>query len=162
RATGEGHISSITFRSGVIDDQNQIRLDPPTRFVTQPETVPNSRYEKTLFVRKLVELNLANGFADGVFALLGESFTLPELEQALEQVRRQNRPRHREFDPVAQGIIALAKSNYEIEYTPEQNISERIIFPSSPTEVNGIEDARFVRFEDDNAQVHYYATYSAF
>ena len=39
RATGEGHISSITFRSGVVDAQNQIHIDEPTRFVTAPELV---------------------------------------------------------------------------------------------------------------------------
>src|SRR5206468_5769407 len=43
RATGEGHISSITFRSGVIDAENQIRMDEPTRFVAAPELVPNAR-----------------------------------------------------------------------------------------------------------------------
>src|SRR3989337_2798600 len=37
RATGEGHVSSITFRSGVIDAKNEIRIDAPTRFVSSPE-----------------------------------------------------------------------------------------------------------------------------
>src|ERR1051326_942800 len=49
RATGEGHISSITFRSGVIDAEDRIRMDEPTRFVAAPDLVPNSLYEKTLF-----------------------------------------------------------------------------------------------------------------
>ena len=49
RATGEGHISSITFRGGVIDGQNQVHIDDPTRFVTAPELVPNTLYEKRLF-----------------------------------------------------------------------------------------------------------------
>src|SRR5690606_25397747 len=42
RATGEGHISSITFRSGTIDHANQIRMEAPTRFVTAPDLVPNA------------------------------------------------------------------------------------------------------------------------
>src|SRR5262249_18823143 len=49
RATGEGHISSITFRSGVIDIENRIHMDDPTRFVSAPDLVPNALYEKTLF-----------------------------------------------------------------------------------------------------------------
>ena len=49
RATGEGHISSITFRGGVIDAQNQIHIDEPTRFVTAPELVPNTLFDKQLF-----------------------------------------------------------------------------------------------------------------
>src|SRR5438270_7549301 len=58
RATGEGHISSITFRSGVIDAENRIHMDEPTRFVAAPELVPNALYEKPLFYRKLVELGI--------------------------------------------------------------------------------------------------------
>src|SRR5438477_4123770 len=58
RATGEGHISSITFRSGVIDAENRIRIDQPTRFVAAPDVVPNALYEKTLFYRKLTELGI--------------------------------------------------------------------------------------------------------
>jgi hypothetical protein len=61
RATGEGHISSITFRSGVIDVENQIRMDEPTRFVAAPDLVPNALYEKTLFYRKLTELGINRG-----------------------------------------------------------------------------------------------------
>ena len=63
RATGEGHISSITFRSGVIDAENRIRMDEPTRFVTAPDLVPNALYDKPLFHRKLTELGI-NGPLD--------------------------------------------------------------------------------------------------
>jgi predicted GH43/DUF377 family glycosyl hydrolase len=59
-------------------------------------------------------------------------------------------------------MLMLAKSNYEIRFDAEQNISERIIFPSSPSETNGIEDARFVRFTHEDGRVCYYATYTAF
>ncbi|MEJ2560750.1 MAG: glycosidase, partial [Anaerolineae bacterium] len=76
RATGEGHISSITFRSGVIDADDNIVLHEPTPFVTAPEIVPNPIYEKPLFEKKLFELGLANDFTDRIMAGLGESFTL--------------------------------------------------------------------------------------
>ena len=59
-------------------------------------------------------------------------------------------------------MLTLAKANYEIGYSPEQHISERVVFPSSPTEANGIEDARFVQFHDDDGSIRYYATYTAF
>ena len=62
RATGEGHISSITFRSGTVDAENNIKVDNPTRFVTTPRVVPNPQYDKPLFLRKLIELGLSNGF----------------------------------------------------------------------------------------------------
>src|SRR5207248_9617551 len=53
RATGEGHISSITFRSGVSDAGSRIRMDEPTRFVQAPGVVPNALSEKNVFHRKL-------------------------------------------------------------------------------------------------------------
>jgi predicted GH43/DUF377 family glycosyl hydrolase len=59
-------------------------------------------------------------------------------------------------------MLVLAEANYEIRFGPELNVSERIIFPSSPTETNGIEDARFVRFTHDDGRVCYYATYTAY
>ena len=59
-------------------------------------------------------------------------------------------------------MMTLARSNYEVRFSPEQPISERIIFPYSPNEVNGIEDARFVRFEEDDGRIHYFATYTAY
>src|SRR5262245_9300109 len=58
RATGEGHLSSISFRSGVVNSQNGIHIDEPSRFVTAPDAVPNAGYEKALFQRKLLELGL--------------------------------------------------------------------------------------------------------
>ena len=63
---------------------------------------------------------------------------------------------------LVQEIIALAKSNYEITYLPEHSLSERLIFPFGPTETNGIEDARFVEFQQENGAPLYYATYTAY
>jgi predicted GH43/DUF377 family glycosyl hydrolase len=162
RAVGEGHISSITFRSGVIDASHTIHLDKPTRFVTAPEPVPNATYDKALFRRKLIELGVGDGFVENVFSQLSDEFTLGELYQAIAAVRREHRHRLTEFETVASGIIALAKSNYEITFSPDQTLSERAIFPYSPTEMNGIEDARFVCFHDDDGNACYYATYTAF
>jgi len=162
RATGEGHISSITFRSGTIDANNRIRMDEPTRFVTAPEQVPNTLYEKSLFFRKLLELGVDGPFVGKVLATLNDQFTLEELRRAISQAMQQSRPRHHENEPAVQGMLTLAMANYEISYSPEQHISERVVFPSSPTEANGIEDARFVQFHEDDGSVRYYATYTAF
>ena len=56
----------------------------------------------------------------------------------------------------------LARSNYEVQFQPEQRLSERIIFPATPSQSNGIEDARFVRFENGDESPIYYATFTAF
>jgi predicted GH43/DUF377 family glycosyl hydrolase len=162
RATGEGHISSITFRSGTIDAEKRIRMDDPTRFVTAPEPVPNTLYDKNLFLRKLGELGVDGPFPAKVLGTLNDQFTLEELQRAISHGMNQSRPRHRENEPAVQGMLTLAKSNYEIGYPPEHHISERVVFPASPTEANGIEDARFVQFHEDDGSIRYYATYTAF
>jgi len=162
RATGEGHVSSITFRSGTIDGQCGITLDPTPRFVTTPEMETNTLYEKTLFQRKLVELGFANGFVEQVMALVDDEFSFDQLRNAVSVVRRQQRLRASEFETVANAILALGRSNYEFTFSPEQSLAERAIFPHSPSQTNGIEDARFVRFQDDDGSVRYYATHTAF
>src|SRR5712671_1066808 len=62
RATGEGHISSITFRTGIIHSDHRIEVLPSTGFLTEPRQIPNPLYEKALFGRKLVELGLTSAF----------------------------------------------------------------------------------------------------
>lgn len=162
RATGEGHLSSICFRSGLVDASGEITLDKPSRYVAAPQVVPNSQYDKALFQRKLGELGIGNGFLERVLRPLGETFTIAELEASITAVLRQHPFERREWNPLAQAMLALAKANYEIQYDPEVDLSERIVFPYSPTESNGIEDARFVEFTDDDGLKCYYATYTAF
>ena len=124
--------------------------------------IPNSQYDKGLFQRKLVELGVGDGYVEHVLSLLDDVFTLDELQTSVATARRQFRSRLFEFDTVAKSIVALAKSNYEFEFSPDQDLSERAIFPYSPTETNGIEDARFVQFQEDDGRTYYYATYSAY
>jgi predicted GH43/DUF377 family glycosyl hydrolase len=162
RAVGEGHISSVGFRCGTIDAGGVIALAKPTGFVTAPHVVATSLYEKSLFQKKLAELGVCDAFVDLVLETIGDHFTLGDLEAALATTGRQHRGRRREWEPVASAILALARANYEIECDPGSDISERVIFPYSPAETNGIEDARFVRFVDDDGSVHYFATYTAF
>src|SRR6059058_3884477 len=99
RATGEGHISSITFRSGTIDAENRIRMDQPTRFVAAPDLVPNALYDKAMFHRKLTELGINGPLTDQVMAALGDQFTLADLDRTLRTVLKSNRTRQREFEP---------------------------------------------------------------
>src|SRR5208282_2642839 len=70
--------------------------------------------------------------------------------------------RNTEFDRTASRLLNLAKSNYEVIYSPELPLTERVIFPASPNESNGIEDARFVRFVENDGNVTYIATYTAY
>src|SRR5438270_1193962 len=159
RATGEGHISSITFRTGIIHADHRIEVLPPTGFLTEPRQIPNPRYEKALFERKLLELGLANEFTRRTMDKFGESFALEELRVGLEVEMNQS--------PVSdqnaiRGMLALAQSNYEVQFQPQQQLSERVLFPATPSQRNGIEDARFVCFQKDDGSYVYYATFTAF
>ncbi len=162
RAVGEGHISSIVFRSGTITKDLTISVDEPVRFVTTPNFVPDSRYENGLFRRKLIELGLGTPFIYDVLSSLEHEFTLEQLENRLNVSLRENRSRLAELAPLVDQVVTLAKSNYEIQYTPDHELSERVVFPFSPTETNGIEDARFVHFQEEDGRSTYYATYSAY
>ena len=163
RATGEGHISSITFRTGIIHADNRIEVLTPTGFLTEPRQIPNPLYEKALFARKLIELGLTREFTRRVMNKLGNSFALEELRARLqaEQFRLPDGMAQEDQDE-AQGIWMLARSNYEVQFQPEQELSERILFPATPSQRNGIEDARFVCFQNDDGTRVYYATFTAF
>jgi len=96
RATGEGHISSLVFRGGTIDNNNKIELDPVSKYAEMPK------------------------------------------------------------------ITIISEGLYEAKFNPEDDLSERTLFPQLSTESNGIEDARFVKFIDEDGGGIYYATYTAY
>jgi len=162
RATGEGHISSITFRSGEIDSDNHIVVTIPTRYVSTSEKIQNPIYVKEIFERKLGELDLLNDFSTTIMAGLEEHFSIEDLKKCIENFFRTYKNKITEFESSANGVLSLALSNYEIYYENEERLSERIIFPHSPSESNGIEDARFVDFVDEDNKHIYYATYTAY
>jgi predicted GH43/DUF377 family glycosyl hydrolase len=165
RAVGEGHVSSITFRTGIIYPNHRIKVSTPTGFLTEPRQIPNPIYEKALFARTLFELGLTSGFTREIMNRLGESFSLQELRAGInvevDQARQSGGMLHEDQND-ARGIWMLALSNYEVQFQPEQQLCERIIFPATPSQRNGIEDARFVRFQDDDGSYTYYATFTAF
>ena len=159
RATGEGHISSITFREGAVSGQQRIRLKPPVPFVTEPGRVPSALYEKPLFARKLQESGLHDDFCRRALDQLNETFTLEDLRRVLMAAeRRHTGP----SGSAARGILLLAESNFEVRFDPQSQVSQRVLFPSVPSQSNGIEDARFVRFQDSDGSFTYYATYTAY
>jgi len=162
RATGEGHISSITFRTGMVDGRGKIQVDTPSRYVTAPQHIPPSSYHKGLFWHKLEELGIVDTIAETILKNLHDNFTADELSLEIGYLRRYAHHRNTEFDRTAGRLLNLARSNYEVIYAPEQPLSERIIFPHAPNESNGIEDARFVRFVEDDGSVNYVATYTAY
>ncbi|HET6372494.1 MAG TPA: glycoside hydrolase family 130 protein [Candidatus Polarisedimenticolia bacterium] len=162
RATGEGHISSITFRTGCLDAEGNITINAPTRFSLEPAPRPNASYEKSLFGRKLQELDLVGDFSRQLLSGLGEFFTLEELRAGVALAITKLKERDQETTSAARKVLMLAQSNYEVQFGPDSRLSERVLFPVTPSQSNGIEDARFVLFQDDDGARNYYATYTAY
>ncbi len=162
RATGEGHLSSIVFRSGVLDSKNTVLLDPISEYVVTPEVHLDPVYDLNLFRLKLHEMGADNDVVRHLLTQLLDTFSYHGLKRNIEAlqatplfpVERQNK--------TFEIIYWLANSNYEVYFEPKHVISERVIFPTSKIESRGIEDARFVQFYNDDGQVTYYATYTAY
>lgn len=162
RATGEGHISSIEFRSGVMDADGVVAVDEASRFVTAPGVEENPMYRKAIFQHKLLEMGFENDWSWQVINALRDDFTRVELEEAMRRAREGSGRLPREIQRTRECIRWLAKSNYQVTFAPATTLSQRIIFPVSPNETNGIEDARFVRFREEDGSMIYYATYTAY
>jgi len=163
RATGEGHISSIVFRTGVLDAELNLTLQPAGKMLEEAEHIRRHVYDKASFKSKLDEMKDFQGIIPSGIILdkLGDKFTYGELRKCIEEDKKTlHLAAYKEV--FFNQIMWLASSHYELEFSLDTNISERVIFPISVSEKNGIEDARFVKFRDDNGETMYYATYTAY
>jgi predicted GH43/DUF377 family glycosyl hydrolase len=158
RAVGEGHLSSIEFRTGTIGHSG-IRLDPPGRFPDTGHALPVP-HDRDLFRAKLADLVPEDDNARFLWDLLPSRFTAAELNMALAELRKQRLTRG-DSAALAERVRHLAASSYAVEFDEHSALSERVLWPVGPAESHGMEDARFVRFTD-GGDVTYYATYTAF
>ncbi|WP_235941837.1 glycoside hydrolase family 130 protein [Cyclobacterium roseum] len=160
RATGEGHISSIVFRSGIIKADRTFLINPVSEFVDTPRIRHDQSYDRHLFELKLKSMNAWNETSVRVFENLADTFSINELKSQIAVVQMDT---EEPFETEAiKNINWLADSNYFIKFDKNHDISEHVIFPISENESRGIEDARFVTFFDENGSVTYYATYTAY
>jgi len=160
RAVGEGHLSSIEFRSGVLGANGEIGIDDAgTHLVAGRRTLP-ALFDRAHFAAKLQELGAINALSSGLLDRLAPKFTPEELEASLS-IRESVGPPAVWFE-TAQIIRVLASSNYVTTFPADSNLAERVIFPAGPNETRGMEDARFVLFTDSDGSTKYYATYTAY
>ncbi len=199
RATGEGHISSIVFRTGILDKNNDLSIEPVGKMLAEADVIKRNFYDKKTFQEKLVEMNEKENIispvvldkrneipdqvdvippanidhpteiqesennisSDFIMEKLGDNFTYGELMKNLSIAIKKPDISADQIKILNQ-LMWLASSHYEINFSIDSAISERVIFPVSATEQKGIEDARFVKFTDDNGEITYYATYTAY
>ncbi len=161
RATGEGHISSVEFRSGIIDKNHDIYFDPVSQYVEMPEIRTDPVYNRLHFQQKLEEIGAHTRILDRLLESLGESFTFDQLQTQIKLLQSTKFRIKDKMDAINTALW-LARSNYEVIFRSDHQISERVIFPVTENESRGIEDARFVRFVNDDGSVKYYATFTAY
>ena len=161
RATGEGHLSSIVFREGIIHADHKITMGPPSRYSHRVRISPDNQYEKHLFRQKLRDIAVDEAAVNTVMNLLPDFFTISELERAVAKAA-ETAPEKLVYDQARDSMLLLARSNYQLELSKDAEAAEVVIFPQSSNERYGIEDLRMVNFVDDDGSVTYFGTYIAF
>ncbi|CAN5653276.1 glycoside hydrolase family 130 protein [soil metagenome] len=160
RAVGEGHLSCIEFRTGLVGPGGVVTLEPASPYATTGE-ITNGRYDRAMFRAKLDELGGDPVLTRQLLHPLDKIFGDHDLDQALANLAATGPSPAARFT-TEKLARSLAASNYVVSFDEDLPLSERVIFPRSPNESEGMEDARFVRFEDDDGDMTYYATYTAF
>jgi predicted GH43/DUF377 family glycosyl hydrolase len=157
RSVGEGHLSSIELRTGVLNAAGDVTIDPVTSYAsTGRRRTP--LYEKRHFLAQLAEMGADKTAVSKMINPLPDGFTYDQLVASIEGHRRR---RSHDSAEAIRLIHWLASSNYVVSFDRDSKVDERVLFPSGPNESHGMEDARFVRFDDDGS-VMYCATYPAF
>ena len=160
RGIGEGHHSSLGFRTGVVDASGVVTVDDPAPFVS------TGRLESTLLDAAVfrAELSRQEGLGDAaeyIFDGLGDLFTRSDLDEQLDRLHVHLRTRGH-AEQTIRAVRSIAERSYSIQFPPEVTLSERVLWPAMHAERAAMEDARFVRFVHDDGEITYYATYTAY
>ena len=161
RATGESHISSIVFKQGLLDEKAIIHLEPAGRFIREGLVTQQNLDNKVAFSNLLSQMELPEDIYPKILNQLHNQFSYKEIEvvlkNALLTIESPSEKKKIKYD-----ILSMVNTNYELHFPTDSLLSERVIFPVTSAEKNGIEDARFVKFTDDDGSYKYIATYTAY
>ncbi len=155
RATGEGHISSVALQSGTATADGQITLASPPPALSCGQLDPDMRLDLRTFLRLAAPMVGTDPSWSG---LLTAEFSLREILLQLDHLQT---TMDIDLSAVRQAAQAVFEENYEVAFDPTHPENSRVLFPRSRAESNGMEDVRFVRFEDDG-MTRYIGTYTAY
>jgi predicted GH43/DUF377 family glycosyl hydrolase len=133
-----------------------------SKLVDVAESIQLHKYSKAGLKQKLTDMELDDmEVIDKILAPLQDPFILKELNNSITTFINNHEVTVID-NKVVHAIKFIANAHYQISFSLDTSISERVIFPVTDSESNGIEDARFVKFTDDNGSIKYYATYTAY
>lgn len=159
RAVGEGHISSLVFRTGTLRPDGDVVIDPPSRFASTRATRFTALRSRILH-QAATDAGIDSADLQFVLGMLPDTFTPEEL------ISRLNALPHptpiEDHNIITEMLQALSTSSYEVDFDPSTDLSERVLWPTSTDERRGIEDARITRFVDERGHVIYRASYTGF
>ncbi len=159
RAVGEGHISSLVFRTGTLRPDGDILIDPPSRFASTRATRFTALRSRVLH-QAATDAGIDSADLQFVLGMLPDTFTPEDLISRLNALPH---PTPVEDHTLLTELLqSLSTSSYEVDFDPSTDLSERVLWPTSTDERRGIEDARFTRFTDERGSVLYRASYTGF
>ncbi|MCP9235479.1 glycoside hydrolase family 130 protein [Lewinella sp. JB7] len=162
RAVGEGHTSSIEFRNIVLDRENNPIAEPTNQFVGLAERIFYSQYTKEAFSKRTQERDeIDQEIFNMLIEDLPDNFNHRELYERYWKLWNQYGEDSRERDQLNH-LMTVADRYYELQFSLDTDISERVLYPMIDFEMKGMEDARFLQFVNDDGSKIYYGTYTAY
>jgi predicted GH43/DUF377 family glycosyl hydrolase len=161
RATGEGHISSVVFRRGILDKNNELKLMPVGKNIDTAEIIHKMLYDKVRFIKRMEQMQIPEKYSQSIMDGLPDRFEYQTLKKGVDNLLS-DQAISAERRMALEEVTWLADSFYDVAFHHDSDISERVLFPISDNESKGIEDARFVRFTEDDGTKKIYGTYTAY
>ncbi len=155
RATGEGHISSIVFRTGFISKEGEVSMDKASDKMTSATKNGNLIYQK-LFITERAQLNAR--INPELFNYLPDEFSKMEAYRIIDDLKAKNLLN---LNGTKRALTEIFDTNYDLTFNNNMPLSSKVIFPSSKGESKGMEDVRFVIFSENNKK-EYIGTYTAY
>ena len=160
RGIGEGHRSSIGFREVVVGPTDEVVVGPARHEVFVGRAEPGEVDGHVLLGLMSDPAHLGDDVRELIDSL-GPRFGQSRLMEALAATKIDPFT-YRNVTEAMHECRLVAERFYDVHFDPESDLSQRILFPRAAAEWGGMEDARFVRFTDDDGSTNYFATYTAF
>jgi predicted GH43/DUF377 family glycosyl hydrolase len=160
RTVGEGHISSIIFRRGIIDAGGNVVMEPAGSYQQHPRKLEPLRLGRMQPYLRVTAKGVPETFTETVLGPTSDPFTTEQLRRYLYRVQRLEGLTGEEGQ--FESPEWIASCDYDIETVPGGDITQLVLFPICQAESRGMEDMRLVRFTDDDGSVRYYGTYTAY